>query len=66
MNLKCENKPDEQFTAEILINHSGGTVIATVARTLEIVGRATIVGWGLREAQRRIYLIGLQVDTLTI
>jgi hypothetical protein len=46
MNLKCENKPDEQFTVEILVNHSGGTVIAMAAPTLEIVGRATIVGWG--------------------
>jgi hypothetical protein len=47
MNLKCENRPDKEFTAEILINHSGGTVIVTTEPTLEIVGRATIVGRGL-------------------
>ena len=39
MNIKCENKGDEQLTAEILINHLGETVITTAAPTpLEIVG----------------------------
>jgi hypothetical protein len=64
INLKCENKTDEQFTAEILINHSGGTMIVTTARTLEIVGRATIVGWGFWRPGdvANMILIGLQVD----
>ena len=64
VNLKYGNKPGEQPTAEILINHSGGTVIvADAPAPLEIVGRAAIVGWG-RRGPRSQYDIGLSLWNL--
>ena len=61
MNFKYRNEPGEHLTAEILINHSGGTVTVTDAPGPGpgvAVGRAAIVGLGSIKADSQ-YDIGL-------